>query len=310
MKSNDKGSNFDARDWWQRLPVWWRLLLPAVLLTSVVTPVQPLQAQQPLTWELVHGRERLDVGTRRPVERQWLDEQRWLQKTGSGWLLTDAATGTEQPWYDVQQVAGALQAVGMAAEDAERAARGDWLTLLPQRDAAAVMFGERLLKVQLRSLTVQEIRMVPKNPELVEFSPDGEHLAFVSGNELWVATFADSTCRQLTSDASGAVRNGKADWVYFEEVYDRSWKAWKWSPDSTAIAFMQFDDTAVPLFQISDHAAVQQTIEREHYPKSGETNPLVKLGVVAITGGPVTWVDTAAFDPQDFILTHLSLIHI
>ncbi|MFY8058809.1 MAG: hypothetical protein ACOVRM_13765, partial [Planctomycetaceae bacterium] len=118
MKSNDKGSNFDARDWWQRLPVWWRLLLPAVLLTSLVTPVQPLQAQQPLTWELVHGRERLDVGTRRPVERQWLDEQRWLQKTGSGWLLTDAATGTEQPWYDVQQVAGALQAVGMAAEDA------------------------------------------------------------------------------------------------------------------------------------------------------------------------------------------------
>ena len=68
MKSNDKGSNFDARDWWQRLPVWWRLLLPAVLLTSLVTPVQPLQAQQPLTWELVHGREQtIDICASQPT---------------------------------------------------------------------------------------------------------------------------------------------------------------------------------------------------------------------------------------------------
>ena len=300
MMTDDKGWHFKARGWWQQVTVLWRLLL----LPALFSAVQPLQAQQPLTWELVHGRERLDAGTRRPVQRQWLDEQRWLQKTSSGWLLTDAATGTEQPWYDVSKVAGALQAVGLAAADAERAARGDWLALLPQRDAAAVLAGERLLKVQLQSLTVEEIRGVPKNPELAEFSPSGEQLAFVSGNELWVADFVGGTCRQLTSDASGAVRNGKADWVYFEEVYDRNWKAWKWSPDGSAIAFMQFDDTAVPLFRISDHAAVQQTIESEHYPKAGETNPLVKLGLVAVTGGPITWVDTGSFDPQDFILTH------
>ncbi|MFN5535802.1 MAG: hypothetical protein ACK5EN_09995, partial [Planctomyces sp.] len=143
MMTDDKGWHFKARGWWQQVTVLWRLLLLPALLTAV----QPLQAQQPLTWELVHGRERLDAGTRRPVQRQWLDEQRWLQKTSSGWLLTDAATGTEQPWYDVSKVAGALQAVGLAAADAERTARGDWLALLPQRDAAAVLAGERLLKV-------------------------------------------------------------------------------------------------------------------------------------------------------------------
>ncbi|MFN5625853.1 MAG: hypothetical protein ACK5DM_18030, partial [Planctomyces sp.] len=30
----------------------------------------------------------------------------------------------------------------------------------------------------------------------------------------------------------------------FEAVYDPNWKAGKWSPDGSAIAFMQFDDTA------------------------------------------------------------------
>lgn len=302
MMTNNTGWHSKARGWRPQITIWWCVLLfPAVLMA-----LQPLQAQQqqPLTWELVHGRDRLNVGPRRAVERRWLDEQHWLQQSSSGWLLTDAATGAERPWYDVQKVADKLQSVGLAAADARRTAEGDWLTLLPQQNTAAVVFGERLLKVQLQSQAVEEVRGVPQNPELAEFSPDGQSVAFVSGNELWVADFAGGTCRQLTSDASGAVRNGKADWVYFEEVYDRNWKAWKWSPDSKAIAFMRFDDTAVPVFQISDHAAVQQTIEREHYPKAGETNPLVKLGLVAITGGPVSWVDTTAYDPQDFILTH------
>ncbi|MFM7864178.1 MAG: hypothetical protein ACKPHU_08195, partial [Planctomycetaceae bacterium] len=115
-----------------------------MLLAILLFMVQPvlLFAQQPLTWDLVHGRERLDVGVRRPVERQWLDEQTWLQKVSEGWLQTDAATGAERPWYDVKQVSGVLQAAGLAAEEAERAARGDWLALQPQRQLAAVQIGE------------------------------------------------------------------------------------------------------------------------------------------------------------------------
>jgi len=167
-----------------------------------------------------------------------------------------------------------------------------------------VLSGERLLQVQLQTLVVREVRGVPQNPELAEFNASGDCLAFVSGNELWAADFVSGVCRQLTTGAGGAVRNGRADWVYFEEVYDRSWKAWKWSPDGSAIAFMQFDDTAVPQYQISDHAAVQQTFEREHYPKAGETNPLVRLGIVEVADGATVWVSTSAFDPQDFVLTH------
>ena len=65
----------------------------------------PALAQQPLTWDLVYGPERLDVGGRRTVERQWLDEHTLLQKTAAGWQQLDAATGSEQPWYDVATIA-------------------------------------------------------------------------------------------------------------------------------------------------------------------------------------------------------------
>ena len=264
----------------------------------------PALAQQPLTWDLVYGPERLDVGGRRTVERQWLDEHTLLQKTAAGWQQLDAATGSEQPWYDVATIAAALQAAGLETAEAERVALGDWLALSPRHKFAVVATDQRLLQVQLQTGAVHELRGAPPQPELAEFSPDGQRLACISQNELWVADFTSGQLQQLTTGASQTVRNGKADWVYFEEVYDRNWKAWKWSPDGTTIAFMQFDDTAVPQFQISAHASVQQSIEREHYPKAGETNPLVRLGMVPVTGGPVTWVELSQFDPQDFILSH------
>ena len=99
--------------------------------------------------------------------------------------------------------------------------------------------------------------------------------------------------RQLTHDSSLHVRNGKADWVYFEEVYSRNWQAYRWSPDGTRLAYQQFDDTDVPRFQVADHTSVEQSFETEHFPKAGNQNPKVRLGIVAMSGGDTTWVDTS-----------------
>lgn len=49
----------------------------------------------------------------------------------------------------------------------------------------------------------------------------------------------------VTHDAGEHVRNGKADWVYFEEIYNRKWQAYRWSPDGESLAYQQFDDTEV-----------------------------------------------------------------
>ncbi|MEY3459957.1 MAG: Prolyl tripeptidyl peptidase precursor, partial [Planctomycetota bacterium] len=95
-----------------------------------------------------------------------------------------------------------------------------------------------------------------------------------------------------------------ADWVYFEEVYNRSWKAFKFSPDGRWIAFQQFNDADVPTFQVSDHASVRQTFEVEHYPQAGQTNPTVRIGIVAAAGGEISWIDTSGYAPADLLLVN------
>ena len=147
---------------------------------------------------------------------------------------------------------------------------------------------------------------VPTDIELTTLSPTGSAMAFIRGNELWVADFETRQVRQLTHTSSEYVRNGKADWVYFEEVYSRSWQAYRWSPDGTQLVYQQFDDSGVPRFRISDHTTVTQDFETEFYPKAGEQNPKVRLGVVAVAGGETLWIDSTAYPDDDLIIAHLN----
>ena len=66
-------------------------------------------------------------------------------------------------------------------------------------------------------------------------------------------TSATQTEKQLTNDGSAAISNGKADWVYFEEIFDRDWRAYWWSGDGEHLAFLHFDDNGVKKFTVVDH---------------------------------------------------------
>jgi dipeptidyl-peptidase-4 len=98
------------------------------------------------------------------------------------------------------------------------------------------------------------------------------------------------------------VSNGKADWVYFEEVFERHWKAFWWSPDSKYLAFLHFDDTAVHPFTVVDQVPTRPKLETTPYPKAGDPNPLVKLGIVSVAGGPVRWADLSNYSETSSLL--------
>ena len=106
---------------------------------------------------------------------------------------------------------------------------------------------------------------------------------------------ATQTERDLTTDGSAVIFNGKADWVYFEEIYLRSRQAYWWSPDSSRIVFLRFDDTPVRKYTLADPTALQQKLEAIPYPKAGAPNPLVKLGVVTAAGVPVSWASLGGY---------------
>ncbi len=134
------------------------------------------------------------------------------------------------------------------------------------------------------------------------FSPDNSLVAFIYKGNLYTYKFSDDKLVKLTTDGSDVVYNGRASWVYYEEILGRSsrFKAYWWSPDSKSIAFYHFDDSQVPMFPVYDISASKNQILETHYPMAGEKNPEVKIGFVNVNGGDIIWADFNEKDDQYF----------
>ena len=134
------------------------------------------------------------------------------------------------------------------------------------------------------------------------YSPDSTMLAFTRDNDLYVVNIADSVETRLTFDGSDVILNGYASWVYYEEIFGRPtrYKAFWWSPDSRRLAFYRFDNSNVPMFPIysafadPEGAASQSqsprvtdlalggSLSETRYPKAGQENPKVRIGLVDV----------------------------
>jgi dipeptidyl-peptidase-4 len=144
--------------------------------------------------------------------------------------------------------------------------------------------------------------------ELASLSPDGRYVAYVHENNLHVVDVATQTDRALTTDGAALIFNGKMDWVYWEEIGRRSGKAYWWSPDSSRLAFVRYDDTPVHKFHVLDHEPTRQKLELGPYPKAGDPIPIVELGIVPVAGGPVAFVDLHGYSDGAMILTQAGWI--
>ncbi|MBI1342904.1 MAG: prolyl oligopeptidase family serine peptidase [Terrimonas sp.] len=142
----------------------------------------------------------------------------------------------------------------------------------------------------------------PKDAKNISFSPNGKWLAYTLKNDLYIRNMATGTDTRLTSDGSENIKNGYASWVYYEEILGRRsrYKAFWWSPDSKKICFMRFDDTEVPTFPIYVIDAQHGYLENEHYPKAGDKNPAVRIGIADIASSAITWADFNEKDDQYF----------
>ena len=129
-----------------------------------------------------------------------------------------------------------------------------------------------------------------RNPRL---SPDGKWLAYTRANNLFAYDLEHAVEHQYTSDGSDTIYNGWASWVYMEEILGRGTNsaAFWWSPDSTKLAFMRFDDSPVPVFPIYHADGQHGELEQQRYPKAGDPNPWVRMGVVTVAEGGVVWMD-------------------
>ncbi|MCZ6651803.1 MAG: DPP IV N-terminal domain-containing protein [Planctomycetota bacterium] len=136
-------------------------------------------------------------------------------------------------------------------------------------------------------------------------SPDGSHDAFVRDGNLYVLDTDTQEERALTTDGDGTIRNGRHDWVYFEELYSRNWQAFWWSPDSKHLAFLRSDSSALKTFAVINEIPLHQEVEHNRYPKAGDPNPIVKIGIVSMEGGPPSWVDLSEYGNEEFLISRV-----
>ena len=142
--------------------------------------------------------------------------------------------------------------------------------------------------------------------EEATFSPDGQFVAFVRANNLYAVDVATQKERALTSDGGREILNGKLDWLYQEEIYGRDrFRAYWWSPDSARVAFLQLDERPVPEYTVVDHIPYRPSLEVTDYPKAGDPNPAVKLGVAKVGGGAPVWIDLAAYSSADPLIVNV-----
>jgi len=143
------------------------------------------------------------------------------------------------------------------------------------------------------------IKKRDKNPTI---SPDGKMIAFTRNNDLYVIEIASGIEKRYTFDGSSLIKNGYASWVYYEEIFGRlsEYRAFWWSPDSKKLAFYRFDDTNVPVFPIFNFTGQHGSLVETRYPKAGDPNPEVKVGVIDINSGETLWADFDSKEDQYF----------
>ena len=123
----------------------------------------------------------------------------------------------------------------------------------------------------------------------VKFSPDNKYVGYVYNSNIYVVNLNTENTQQITNDGNKNILNGIFDWVYEEEfsLID----AWRWSLDGRKIAFWRLDQTKVKEFFLDDEMSQYNVITPLKYPKVGEQNSIVKIGVYDLKEDKITWMD-------------------
>ncbi len=250
-------------------------------------------------------------------------------------------TNTDTVFYSGSKAAGAIKSLGYPPEAAQEIAS---LFPIAYNDATASFLinnGKDLFIYNAKSNSAHRLTN-DATPELeADLSPDGKYASFVSGNDLYIVDTQTAKKFRITRDGNKNILNGYLAWVYEEELYGRGQnRGYWWSPDSKNIAFLRTDDSKVPMFVLADDTVIDQEIEDVGYPKAGDPNPEVILGIASINklfevnsvkqtkrktllgeirkrvenagisipiatkNNPfVKWVDSSKYAPEDFLIS-------
>jgi dipeptidyl-peptidase-4 len=162
----------------------------------------------------------------------------------------------------------------------------------PKGDALLFMSRMSFDWFDVKTQTSRRLLSSPAPISNVKISPDGRLVSFVREHDLWTCDIATGKVSRITTGGSEELLNGELDWVYPEEL--ELGTAYWWSPDSSRVAFLEMNESAVTRYPIVDGLSYTAEFSVERYPKAGGANPMVRVGVVSAEGGEPRWMDTGA----------------
>jgi dipeptidyl-peptidase 4 len=158
--------------------------------------------------------------------------------------------------------------------------------------------GEFLYSMDKKSVTKSERKKADATLEnLDEFKP-GETYAYVKENNVYV--FANGSSKQVTSDGSYEIVNGKS--VHRDEFGIT--KGTYWSPKGNALAYYRMDQSDVTDYPIIDWSEVPAKNHNIKYPFAGNKSHYVTLHIYDLKKGSSIAVKTEG--PKEQYLTNIA----
>ena len=271
-----------------------------------VEKVAAVTATEKVTLEMIGA---VNSPWQSPSAPRWKTGNQIEMRLSGRKFLMDAQSmsfaSTLEPKFEKQKLVGKLVDAGVEEDVAKAVIKK---SPLESEDRSHLVFdGAKVdFLYNVEDDSVQIFGNSQNNAELFEFSPDQSKCAFVNLDGLNI--FDAASGEVVTVKATGGDDLiGKLDWVYQEELYGRgNFKGYWWSPDSKHIAFLRLDEAEVATFTITDHIPVRGEDEFLNYPKAGDANPLVQVGIVsASSASDVNYLDLSRYESEEILVSNV-----
>ncbi len=257
----------------------------------------------PLTVEKIYAHGPL-IG-RPPKDLVWSPDGRHVTYMDGGELIDlDPGTGKPHVLISRAKMAPLVGSQPDSEEDRDHRARYGEATYIWAPDSKHLLFDSngRLWIYDLGTGTGLQIGFTgAASGDDPKFSPDASSISFIRNHALTVLHLREpgNPLTALAASADPTLLNGEVDWVYEEELGVRT--NYHWAPDSKGIAFLQMNETEVPVYPITDWIPTHAVVRGQRYPQPGDPNPAVRVGAVMAEGGKIYWVKLPIRDGQDYI---------
>jgi len=283
-------------------------IFAALFLLPIATP-HSSRAQQnaatpnatagELTVDRIYGQPSLSGHLTRGI--QWSPDSKhltYLAPEGPGketqialWFL-DPATGNRSILIPADKLDSILPAPATNASQATGAGRHapaqyQWA---PNNQALLFEGPNALAWYDLKTQTGRPLVSASKQEMTdVKISPDSKFVSFVRDHNVWLVDVAEGKERAFTTGGTEKLHKGELDWVYPEEleIYSAYW----WAPDSSSIAYLEMDESAVTQFPLVDFESYTGEDDLQRYPVAGGKNPVVRVLVASLNGGDARPMD-------------------